>query len=200
MSNTTLVLNADANPISIVPLSTIHWQDAVRILVLGRASAIENYDKWVIRSPTVQLRMPSVIMLKEFQRHNGKIEFSRYNVILRDSYTCQYCGEKFDFNELTFDHVIPRKDGGKTNWENIVSACYRCNQEKAHHHHMKPIMKPYRPNYWQLANNRKKFPITVSSSAWVQYLNWDSDVKVDGSKSIDNFDSQVDLPFLFENN
>jgi 5-methylcytosine-specific restriction endonuclease McrA len=179
--STTLVLNADAQPVSVVPLSTVHWHDAIRSIYLERATVLEEYDRWVIRSPSVQVRMPSVIMLKQYQEHNGKVEFSRYNIILRDGYKCQYCGEQFNFDDLTFDHVIPRRDGGKTKWDNIVAACAPCNQQKAHHGHMKPRRAPYHPSYWELASNRKKRPITVPHEPWLQYICWGDDVIVDES-------------------
>jgi len=188
MSNTTLVLNADANPVSVVPLSTVHWQDAVRIIYLGRATVLSEYNKWVIRSPSIQMRMPSVIMLKAFQKHNGKVEFSRYNVILRDKYICQYCHNKFDFSDLTFDHVVPSRDGGKTNWDNIVSACSPCNQVKAHHRHMKPLNNPYRPTYWELANNRKKIPIVVPHQSWKDFISWESEIEINERLRKTNFD------------
>lgn len=199
MTGHTLVLNADGLPVSSVPLSTIHWQDAVRILVGDRAVALENYNKWLVRSPTIQLRMPSVIMLKEYKHHNGKVEFSRHNVILRDMYKCQYCGNQFDAHDLTFDHVIPRRDGGKTTWENIASACYPCNQEKAHHRHMKPLRDPWRPTYWELKANREKFPITVPHEKWVAHMSWSAEVIVTKVKTVDNID-QLDesIPFFGE--
>lgn len=190
-------MNADAQPVSVVPLSTVDWQDAVRIIYLGRASVMAEYDLWIVRSPSVQMRMPSIIMLKEYQKHNGKVEFSRYNIILRDNYTCQYCHEQFAFEDLTFDHVIPRRDGGKTTWTNIVSACYSCNQKKAHHK-MKPTRTPRHPTYWQLADNRKKRPITVPDTAWEMYLGWQSRVDIDLPAKVENPTSQFDkdLPFI----
>lgn len=196
---TTLVLNADAMPVTTVPLSTIHWQDAIRIIYLERAVVMEEYDYWVVRSPSVQIRMPSVIMLKEYQQHNGKVEFSRYNIILRDNYTCQYCAQQFPYEELTFDHVVPRRNGGRTTWENIVTSCGRCNQEKAHFDKMKPLTKPKRPTYWELAINRKKRPITVPHDSWINYLGWESDIIVDEKltiKNINNDQLDSELPYL----
>ena len=194
----TLVLNADAQPVSIVPLSTVHWHDAVRIIYLGRAAVMEEYDLWVIRSPSVQMRMPSVIMLKEYQQHNGKVEFSRYNVILRDNYTCQYCGDKFPFKELTFDHVVPKRENGKTDWNNIVASCYPCNQKKAHYAKMKPKRDTRQPSYWELAEVRKRRPIIVPDASWEKYLIWKSQVNVDDSVVLKNSVDVLDdnLPFL----
>lgn len=194
----TLVLNADGAPVSVVPVSTIDWQDAIRIIYLDRANVLEEYDLWVIRSPSVQMRMPSVIMLKEYQKHNGKVDFNRQNVYLRDRHTCQYCRQKFVSSELTYDHVVPRKDGGKTNWENIVTACYPCNQEKAHHRAMKPWHSPRQPNYWELAEASKFDPITIPDSRWVDYLGWRGKVtvneKVYAERQLDEIDTRI--PFL----
>ena len=193
----TLVLNADCLPVSVVPLSTVAWQDAIRIIWLGRVDVLEEYDLWVVRSPSVQMRMPSIIRLKEMQHHNGKVEFSRHNIILRDDYTCQYCTNAFTFDDLTFDHVVPRRDGGKTTWTNIVSACHSCNQKKAHHRKMKPIREPVHPTYWQLAANRRKRPITVPHAVWADYLFWDGDVIIDENASVANVQSiDETLPFL----
>jgi len=188
MSGGTLVLNADAQPVSVVPLSTVNWQDAIRIIYLDRATVLGEYNRWVVRSPSVQMRMPSVIMLKNYQQHNGKVEFSRYNIILRDNYKCLYCGEKFEFNQLTYDHVIPRRDGGKTEWKNIVSACAPCNQEKAHHHKMKPKRQPHIPTYWELAGIIKTMPITVPHQTWKEFMIWDSEIIVDDSLQTENVD------------
>ena len=177
-ASATLVLNADANPVTVIPLSTTHWREAVRLIYLDRASVVESYDTWVIRSPSVQLKMPSIIMLKQYQQHNGKIEFSKKNLFLRDNYHCQYCGGKFHHDHLTFDHVVPRSIGGKTNWENIASACLPCNQSKCDNAKIKPLVPPRRPTYWELAGNAKKNPITVAHESWIPYLNWESDVTV----------------------
>lgn len=191
--STTLVLNAGGQPVSVVPLSTVHWQDAIRIIYLDRAKVLEEYDRWIVRSPSVQMRMPSVILLNEYQKHNGKVEFSRYNVILRDNYKCLYCGEKFEFSDLTYDHVVPRRDGGKTEWTNIVSACGPCNQKKAHHRKMKPRKMPYRPTYWELAGNRKKRPITVPHETWLNWVFWESDVLVDENLGRNNVEKEFSM-------
>lgn len=191
MSNQTLVLNADANPVSVIPLSTTHWREAVRVIYLDRATVVETYDEWVVRSPSFQLKMPSIIMLKEFQQHNGKIEFSKKNVFLRDNYTCQYCSNHFHSDDLTFDHVIPRKLGGKTNWENIASACLPCNQAKSDTTKMKPMKAPHRPSYWELANNAKKNQITVAHESWIPYLSWEGPINVDSNLKSNIIDGDI---------
>lgn len=85
-----------------------------------------------VRSPCIVLRIPRVLLLGEYDRvPRREIRFSRRNVYLRDANTCQYCGRPFRDEELNLDHVVPRDVGGKTNWENIVTACVRCNSRKA---------------------------------------------------------------------
>jgi 5-methylcytosine-specific restriction endonuclease McrA len=70
-------------------------------------------------------------VLRRFRRDRQAIRFSRVNIYTRDAFTCQYCGERFDTEGLTFDHVLPRSAGGRTSWENIVTACVPCNHAKA---------------------------------------------------------------------
>jgi len=174
----TLVLNADATPVSVVPLSTLDWQDAIKVVIKERANVLEQYSRWVVRSPSVSIQMPSVIMLTDYQDRDGNVEFSRHNVYLRDNYTCQYCANKFAHDDLTFDHVIPRRDGGKTVFDNILTACEECNQEKGHEHR-KSIRKAFHPSYWDLAKNCRKIPITIPHESWLNYLNWDGKITID---------------------
>jgi len=101
----TLVLNADFRPLSYFPLSLWSWQDAVKAVFLDRVSIVSEYDE-VIRSPTFEMKVPSVIVLKEYVQPKARPAFTRFNVFLRDRWTCQYCGDKFKTHELTFDHVI----------------------------------------------------------------------------------------------
>lgn len=113
------------------PLKVISWQRAIELLTLGKVEVIEEYDREV-RSAYLVIKIPAVVrLLKRFRRHKKPVKFSRVNIYGRDNYTCQYCGEKKSINELTYDHVIPRSQGGKTTWTNIVSACGPCNSKKA---------------------------------------------------------------------
>jgi len=112
------------------PLTTIPWQRAISLLTLGKVEVVEEYEKQ-IRSVSVTLKMPAVVRLVNmFRREKQRIKFSRVNVLARDRWTCQYCGKKFPDRELTYDHVVPRSQGGKTCWENIVTACQDCNAKK----------------------------------------------------------------------
>ena len=122
-----LVLNADFRPLSYYPLSIWCWQDAIKAVFLDRVNILSEYDT-LVRSPSFQMRLPSVVSLKSYVKPTRFPAFTRFNVFLRDRFTCQYCGDRED---LTFDHVVPRSKGGVTTWENIVAACSACNLRKA---------------------------------------------------------------------
>ena len=121
-----LVLNADYRPLSYYPLSLWCWQDSVKSVFLDRVTIVSNYNR-VVRSPSLIMKLPSVIALKSYVTPQSNPNFTRFNVFLRDKFSCQYCGSK---NELTFDHLLPRSRGGKTNWNNVVTACSSCNVQK----------------------------------------------------------------------
>ena len=88
-----LVLNADYRPLSYYPLSLWSWQDSVKSVFLDRVSIVSNYDR-VIRSPSFDMKLPSVIALKSFIKPLSNPSFTRFNVFLRDKFSCQYCGSK----------------------------------------------------------------------------------------------------------
>ena len=111
-----LVLNADYRPLSYYPLSLWSWQDSIKSVFLDRVSIVSYYDRQ-IRSPSFSMKLPSVIALKSYIRPQSNPNFTRFNVFLRDKFRCQYCGSK---DELTFDHLLPRSKGGKTNWDNVI--------------------------------------------------------------------------------
>ena len=103
-----LVLNADYRPLSYYPLSLCCWQDSIKSVFLDRVTIVSNYGK-VINSPSFSMKLPSVIALKNYVNPKSNPNFTRFNVFLRDKFSCQYCGSK---NELTFDHLLPRSRGG----------------------------------------------------------------------------------------
>lgn len=96
----------------------------------GKVEVLEEYDE-LIRSPSVAMRMPAVIrLLNAVRRRPRSVRFSRFNVLLRDAFICQYCGARPHARELTVDHVVPRARGGPTRWHNVVAACRTCNHRK----------------------------------------------------------------------
>jgi 5-methylcytosine-specific restriction endonuclease McrA len=126
----TLVLNADFRPLSTWPLSLIPAPAAVSTVWRDRANVIEAWPNRFFHSPSTTLPVPKVIALREYAPVASKPKFCRRSILLRDRFRCQYCGKQFTSDELTFDHVIPRAKGGKTEWTNILMACVKCNAGK----------------------------------------------------------------------
>ena len=127
MSTRTLLLTA-----WYFPLRILRWQDAVKMVYEGTVDVLAEYDE-ELRSPSVTWHTPAVVRLRRsVGRYKKGVKFSRMNVYQRDRFTCQYCGVKFPWNELTYDHLVPRARGGRTNFLNIVTACKRCNSKKGH--------------------------------------------------------------------
>ena len=158
------------------PIKIISWQRAITLLTLGKVEVVENYDD-DIRSPTVIFKMPAVVrLLNAFRRHKKPVKFSRVNVYARDKYRCGYCHEKITLASATYDHIVPRAQGGKTVWENIVTSCGICNERKGGRTPAQAGMKlreiPKRPIWVSVMTFRvseKSVP-----DAWRDYLYWTS--------------------------
>ena len=123
----TLLLNASYEPLKIV-----HWQKAITLLCQGKVEVIREYDR-EIRAVSISFKLPSVIRLLRYikiKRRFDYVPFSRANIYARDDYACQYCGDTFTTADLTFDHVLPVAQGGRKDWENIVTCCVTCNRKK----------------------------------------------------------------------
>ena len=172
-----LVLNADYRPLSYYPLSLWSWQDTIKSVFLDRVSIVSNYDK-IVRSPSFNMRLPSVIALKSFIKPQIYPSFTRFNVFLRDKFSCQYCGSG---EELTFDHLLPRSKGGQTNWDNVVTACSSCNVIKGgrllKNSDMTLNQEPYQPSAEDLNKNGKHFPPNFLHKSWMDYLYWDVELE-----------------------
>jgi 5-methylcytosine-specific restriction endonuclease McrA len=167
-----LVLNADFQPLNYFPLSLFHWEDAIRSLVKGSHVVVAEYDR-VVRSPSTTMRLPSVIALRDYVRRPSSVAFTRFNVFLRDRFRCQYCGQQHLGGGLTFDHVVPRADGGQTSWENIVAACSPCNARKDRMR-IKPIRMPREPGVHELMAAQRLFPPNFLHETWRDFLYWDA--------------------------
>jgi 5-methylcytosine-specific restriction endonuclease McrA len=172
-----LVLNADFRPLSYYPLSLWCWQDAIKSVFLNRVSIVSTYGRKV-RSPSFEMNLPSVIALKSFIKPFENPNFTRFNVFLRDKFTCQYCGDKRD---LTFDHLTPKSKGGVTNWENVVTACSTCNVEKGGKFYtscdLRLKRKPFIPTVDDLHKNGRNFPPNFLHESWMDYLYWDIELE-----------------------
>lgn len=169
-----LVLNADFRPVSQFPLSLLGWQEAIKAVIKDTVSVIAEYDA-VARSPSIEMRLPSVVALRQYQPAPSHVAFTRFNVFLRDRFRCQYCGERHRGNDLTFDHVVPRSRGGETSWENIVAACHGCNAEKDDQHR-RPRTWPKAPTVRELAAAQREFPPNYLHESWLDFLYWDVEI------------------------
>jgi 5-methylcytosine-specific restriction endonuclease McrA len=146
MSKQVLVLNAGYEPLSLVSV-----RRAVVLLLREKAELVEATQAMLI-SANRAVPVPLVIRLVHYVRlPHRRVPATRAAVMLRDAYTCQYCGEIPGRTQLTVDHVIPRSRGGKHGWENLVTACKRCNQKKGSSTPdealMSLIRKPFEPTY-----------------------------------------------------
>lgn len=172
-----LVLNADYRPLSYYPLSLWSWQDAIKAVFLDRVNIVSTYDT-AVHSPSFEMQLPSVVCLKSYVKPAKYPAFTRFNVFLRDKFSCQYCG---DSHELTFDHVIPRSKGGQTLWDNVVAACAPCNLKKGNRMPkvagMIPAQMPYQPTVHELHRNGRAFPPNYLHESWHDYLYWDSELE-----------------------
>jgi 5-methylcytosine-specific restriction endonuclease McrA len=172
-----LVLNADFRPLSYYPLSVWPWQEVIKAVFLDRVDVVSTYDQ-VVRSPSFEMKLPSVVALKSYVAQDRPPAFTRFNLFLRDGFACQYCGSPED---LTFDHVIPRSQGGRTSWENILTACAPCNLSKggrtpkeAGMHAFRPAA---RPTMWDLQERGRRFPPGHLHESWIDYLYWDIELE-----------------------
>jgi 5-methylcytosine-specific restriction endonuclease McrA len=193
-----LLLNANATPISWLPLSSISWQSAIRLMWLDVVDVLHTYDNWQVHSPSTVIDVPSVVILRKqvigFRNWIAKEEAPQAHLVfLRDKFFCQYCLKQFPRRQLTLDHVIPRRYGGQTNWQNLATSCSPCNSHRGCDSRIRPASKPYCPTINQLIKNMRDFPIFVPDVCWNYYLKWDVDRlylsrKYSGIALNDNFD------------
>ena len=167
----TLLLNATYEPLRVV-----HWQKAITLWAQGKVEILAEYDR-EIRSVTFSLRLPSVIRLLRRIRMRRRVEyvpFSRANIYARDQHSCQYCGRAFSMAELTFDHVVPVAQGGRKDWENIVTCCISCNRRKGgrtpEQAGMRLIRAPRRPD--KTPALRITLGLRHAPDSWRDYLYW----------------------------
>lgn len=152
--------------VSYEPLNICSWRRAVVLIMKGKAEQIEHNGKLINN----KIPFPSVIRLLTFIRVPYKeTPLTRRNVLHRDDYTCQYCGKTS--NSLTVDHIIPRSKGGRNYWDNVVTACTRCNNNKGNKTLAESNMSLIK--YPAIPSNRVQFEITKQTALqeeWKKYL------------------------------
>ena len=166
---------------SYYPLSLWPWQETVKAVFLDRVHIVSEYEREV-RSPSVRMRLPSVVSLKDYVAPNRRRPaFTRFNVFLRDRFTCQFCGRRERAEELTFDHVVPRSRGGVSSWRNVVTACRVCNERKGCRTPSEAGMllrrRPRPPHASELRVRGRSFPPRHLHRSWTDFLYWDSELE-----------------------
>jgi 5-methylcytosine-specific restriction endonuclease McrA len=163
LNRSVLLLNQNYEPLTICNVKR-----AIRLIFMGKAEMVEKNSGW-IHTVSNRFPIPSVIRLSRFIKVPRKrIQLNRRNLLIRDDYTCQYCGRKT--HPLTIDHVIPKHYGGKDTWENLVVACLPCNHKKANRTPeqagMKLIKPPRKPHYFFYLQKI----IGIKDEHWKPYL------------------------------
>src|SRR5947209_13812412 len=125
-----------------------------------------------IHTVRFQIAVPRIIRLLIYEKlPKQDVKFNRRNIYARDSNKCQYCGRKFPTSELSLDHVVPKSQGGRASWENIVCCCVKCNVKKGgrtpDQAHMHLITKPVKPKRSPVINVRLA---DHKYSSWKQFL------------------------------
>jgi 5-methylcytosine-specific restriction endonuclease McrA len=160
------------------PLKIIGWKKAITLLTLGKVEVIEEYGREV-HSVTFTIKLPAVVrLLQMVRRPKNPVRFSRQNIYARDRYHCQYCGDKFASEELTYDHVTPKSRGGRTQWENIVTCCVNCNRQKGgrtpSEAAMRLVKNPMRPTW--VPSIRITIEVHKIPDSWRDYLYWNVEI------------------------
>jgi len=184
LSTNVLVLNRSYLPVDVTPL-----RRAFAMLYQGIARAVDeqfatfDFKTWSELAASEEhetigivdgiIRVPRVVLLQAYNKiPHREVRFSRHNIFLRDSSTCQYCGEGFSRKELNLDHVIPRSRGGRTSWVNIVTSCFRCNRRKGGHLlgevGMHVLHQPRRPRWQAISIFSRK---NGHYKEWIPFLN-----------------------------
>lgn len=163
----TIVLNTGYEPIQI-----ISWQRALCLILAEKAELVAEYSGKVVRSVSKSFPQPSVVRLKTYVRGIGRLRslsrYNRSNLLLRDRFTCQYCGFKGNAKTVNIDHVLPRCRGGVNSWENTVAACHACNSKKGdltpEEAGMKLRRQPRRPEWRDLIDEMTLKAVTDALS------------------------------------
>ena len=167
MNQEVLVLNSDYEP-----LNVCHIRRAIVLVYLGKADVLHTHGEDSIIPAEAGFVAPSVVKLRSHvKRPLPELKLSRRTIFARDNYTCQYCGSTS--KDLTIDHVLPKRHGGKATWENLVCCCRKCNMKKSdkflHQAGMKLSRPPRRPRYVPYIS-LTKYLLGRKNEIWRNYL------------------------------
>jgi 5-methylcytosine-specific restriction endonuclease McrA len=193
-----LVLNRYYQPVNVTDV-----RRGICLLYLGVARALDadyqlfdfaswaavsaELDEEAIVGTSQRIRVPRILVLQAYDRvPMGRIRFSRRNIFVRDDHTCQYCAKRLARDELNLDHVVPRSQGGRTNWENVVASCLKCNFKKGGRTPtqagMKLLKQPKKPRWAELVHPPR---LRARYREWVPFLNpvdasyWNTELQSD---------------------
>lgn len=155
-------------------MGLISWQRAMCLLFNGKVEVVKESDR-TVSTVSRTFRVPAVVRLFKFIRqiYRREVPFSRKNILVRDSFVCQYCGREFPPADLTIDHVIPKVQGGNNIWTNVVTSCRCCNIRKGGHTPrqagMHLVRQPFKPTIMEFINLYLKRRFGVGLSEILQY-------------------------------
>jgi 5-methylcytosine-specific restriction endonuclease McrA len=170
-----LLLNSSYEPISVIGA-----ERAVRLVFLGKVTVVVESDiTW--RSVSIAIKVPSVVRMVNYVRGlTGKrnvVKLTRKNIMIRDKYSCQYCGIKHSTDKLNIDHIIPKAQGGKSEWENLVCSCVKCNTKKDCRTPKQAGMNiskvPKKPDFFVFTLHRKYHKVPES---WIDFMYWNQEL------------------------
>lgn len=185
----TLVLNADYQPINLVPNpQTIPVEDAITRVYNGTCHVVAEYDRFIkTQNPDLQMKFPAVIARNQMLTRQEEVNFTREYLYYRDHGKCAYSGRPLSLKEghpdyITIDHVYPQHLGGRTTWDNVVASHSSLNHAKGGalpKGEWKPKVIPRAPTYWELVASRRNFPVLIDHESWKEFLyDWVGEIKL----------------------
>jgi 5-methylcytosine-specific restriction endonuclease McrA len=182
LNTAVLILNRNYQPVHVTNVKR-----AFSLLYMGIARAIDSqyklydFESWAALSASEHehistidraIRVPRVLVLAAYEYlPKGRVRFSRLNIYARDNDTCQYCGLQLSRAELNLDHVVPRSQGGRTSWENVVCSCIECNLRKGgrtpEQAGMKLLKKATRPRWTPFFRTAQK---RITYREWLPFI------------------------------
>ena len=176
-------LNANYEPLGIISwekafLKTFERKDKYDNYIWeAKAEILYTYPDRTIRGVTDEWPLPAIIILKNSVRQkklSRMVNPSKRSILIRDLYTCQYCGEKVSNNSGTRDHVHPESRGGKATWDNLVACCNICQDKKAdrtcEESDMYPRKTPREPTIFERFRNAIRVATATERRTWIAGL------------------------------